>query len=322
MTLAPGPVRRVAFFGSPAFALPVLEAIVATFEVVLVVAQPDKPAGRGMRLTRPAVAAWALERGLPLEQPARLRGNASLAEGLRARGVEVAVTCAYGKILPADLLAVPPCGFINVHTSLLPRYRGAAPIQWTLISGERETGVTIMQTDPGLDTGPILLQEGLEIDPLETALELAPRLSALGARLVVRALGELGSLQPIPQDEVLATLAPLLTREDGRLRWSDSSAAIHNRYRGVAGWPGSWFTLAGRRVKVLELRPEAGLPAAAPTGAAPGTVLPAGSPAAGLRVAAGSGVVELLTVQPEGRARMGALEWARGHGVGPGTGLE
>jgi methionyl-tRNA formyltransferase len=305
-------VNRIAFFGSPAFALPVLEALREHFEVVLVVAQPDKPAGRGLKLTPPAVAVRALELGLPLEQPQKLRKNTAFHDRLRDSGAEVAVTCAYGKILPQSLLDVPAHGFLNVHTSLLPRYRGAAPIQWALIEGETVTGVTIMQTDAGLDTGPILLQESLQIGPVETALELAPRLSSLGAHLIVQALERLDDLKPVPQNDSQATVARLLEKDDGRINWDASSSAVYNRYRGVLGWPGSFFEVGGKRIKALELRPGAG-------SGIPGTVI---SFDAGVVVACADGALELIVVQPEGKARMSALDWARGYQVKVGSRLE
>lgn len=176
---------RVAFFGSPAFALPVLDAIRERFEVVLVVAQPDKPVGRGLKLTPPPVAARATDLRLPLAQPAKLRGNTAFEAILRGSGADVAVTCAYGKILPASVLRVPRYGFLNTHTSLLPRYRGAAPIQWALIAGEAVTGTTIMQTDEGMDTGPVLLQQELAIEPAWTSLELSAALATQAAGLIV-----------------------------------------------------------------------------------------------------------------------------------------
>ncbi len=305
-------IARIAFFGSPAIALPVLEALRGRFEVVLVVAQPDKPAGRGLKLTSPAVAARALELGLPLEQPEKLRKNTAFHDRLRDSGAELAVTCAYGKILPQSLLDVPARGFLNVHMSLLPRHRGAAPIQWALIEGETVTGVTIMQTDAGLDTGPILLQESLQIGPAETAPELASRLSSLGADLIVRALEQLDDLKPVPQDDSQATTARLLEKDDGRIRWDASSSAVYNRYRGVLGWPGSFFEVGGRRVKALELRP-------APGSGTPGTVI---SLEAGVVVACADGALELITVQPEGKPRMSALDWARGYQVRVGSRLE
>lgn len=306
MTFAP----RVAFFGSPAFALPVLDAIRERFEVVLVVAQPDKPVGRGLRLTPPPVAARAAELGLPLAQPRGLRGNAAFVQRLRDSGADVAVTCAYGKILPAELLAVPRYGFLNTHTSLLPKYRGAAPIQWALIAGETVTGTTVMQTEEGLDTGPILLQEELSIAPEWTSLELSDALSEQAARLVVTALSRLPDLSPTPQDHARATHAPLLTKEDGFVRWTDPAPAVVNRYRGVAAWPQTTAFLRGARLKLSGLRVAAGQ-------GQPGEVLEVG--ADGLTVACGEGAVTVGTVQPEARKPQPAGVWAAAAGVGRGT---
>jgi methionyl-tRNA formyltransferase len=301
---------KVAFFGSPAFALPVLEAIRAEFGVVLVVAQPDKPVGRGLKLTPPPVAARAAELGLPLAQPTKLRGNADFAATLRESGADVAVTCAYGKILPAALLAVPRYGFLNTHTSLLPRLRGAAPIQWALIGGETVTGTTIMQTDPGMDTGPVLLQEELGVAPEWTSLELSEALSAQAARLIVSALSQLGTLTPRPQDESQATHAPMLVKEDGFVRWGDPALAVVNRFRGVAAWPQTTAFLGGARLKL------GGLGAAAGEGQ-PGEVLAVDDQ--GLTVACGVGAVRIATVQPEARKAQPAGAWASAAGVGPGT---
>ncbi|EYB68968.1 methionyl-tRNA formyltransferase [Deinococcus phoenicis] len=301
---------RVAFFGSPAFALPVLEAIRERFGVVLVVAQPDKPVGRGLKLTPPPVAARAAEWGLPLAQPGKLRGNAAFEAQLRESGADVAVTCAYGKILPASLLAVPPHGFLNTHTSLLPAYRGAAPIQWALIRGEAVTGTTVMQTDVGMDTGPVLLQEALPVAPEWTSVELADALSAQAARLIVEALANLPALTPTPQDERRATHAPMLTKEDGFVRWQESARAVVNRYRGVAAWPQTTAFLGGIRLKL------GGLSAGEGRGQ-PGEVLRVDGE--GLTVACGEGAVRIQTVQPEARKAQAAQVWAQGAGITPGT---
>ncbi|GAA5514207.1 methionyl-tRNA formyltransferase [Deinococcus carri] len=301
---------RVAFFGSPAFALPVLEAIREHFEVVLVVAQPDKPVGRGLRLTPPPVAARAAELGLPLAQPKKLRGNAAFEAQLRESGADVAVTCAYGKILPASLLAVPRFGFLNTHTSLLPAYRGAAPIQWALIRGESVTGTTIMQTDVGMDTGPILLQEALPIAPEWTSLELADALGTQAARLIVEALSSLPDLTPTPQDEAAATHAPMLVKEDGFVRWQEDAQAVVNRYRGVAAWPQTTAFLNGARLKLGGLSVTEGR-------GQPGEVLRVA--ADGLTVACGQGAVRVETVQPEARRAQSAGVWAQAVGVAAGT---
>ena len=304
---------RVAFFGSPAFALPVLDAIREHFQVVLVVAQPDKPVGRGLKLTPPPVAARAAELGLPLAQPKKLRGNAAFEVTLRESGADVAVTCADGKSLPLSVLEVPRYGFLNTHTSLLPAYRGSAPIQWALINGEAVTGTTIMQTDEGMDTGPVLLQEALPVAPDWTSLELADALSAQASRLIVQALSDLDGLSPTPQDEALATHAPMLVKEDGFVRWTDTAAQIVNRSRGVAAWPQTTAFLGGARLKL------AGLSVTEGSGQ-PGEVL--GVSEGGLTVAARDGAVLIRTVQPEARKAQAAHTWAQGAGITPGTRLD
>lgn len=307
---APG--LKAAFFGSPAFALPVLEAVRTQFEVVLVVAQPDKPVGRGLKLTPPPVAARAAELGLRLAQPDKLRRNAEFEAVLRDSGADVAVTCAYGKILPASVLAIPRHGFLNTHTSLLPAYRGAAPIQWALINGETVTGTTIMQTDPGMDTGPVLLQEPLPIDPAWTSLDLSDALAGQAARLIVTALERLsrGELSPTPQDDAAATHAPMLVKEDGFVRWTDPAQAVVNRFRGVAAWPQTTAFLGGARLKL------GGLSVTDGTGQ-PGEVLAVD--AAGLLVACAGGTIRVQTVQPETRRPQPAQVWAATAGVEVGT---
>jgi methionyl-tRNA formyltransferase len=296
---------KVAFFGSPAFAVPVLETIRARFEVVLVVAQPDKPAGRGLKLTPPAVAIRAKELGLPLEQPARLKNNLEFANVLRSSGADVCVTCAYGKILPQHILDVPQHGFLNVHTSLLPKYRGAAPIQWAIIDGQLETGVTIMRTDIGMDTGDIALQESIPIGADETLLELGPRLTELGSRLIVQALENLEHLSFTPQNHDAATHARMLEKDDGRVDWARGAKAIYDNYRGVMGWPGTFTHIGGKLLKVHSMRPSSG-------SGKPGEILRLEE---GVIVASADGALELLEVQPEGKPRLNALEWAKGYQI-------
>ncbi len=300
---------KVAFFGSPAFALPVLEAIRAEFEVVLVVAQPDKPAGRGLKLTPPPIATRAKELGLPLEQPAKLRNNPAFADALRSSGADVCVTCAYGKILPQSILEIPAYGFLNVHTSLLPKYRGAAPIQWAIIGGETQTGVTIMKTDMGMDTGDIALVGSLEIGAFETSLELAPRLSALGADLIVQALRNLEHLTFTPQNHDLATHARMLEKEDGLIDWSKTTMQSFDQFRGVAGWPGSFTHHQQKLLKVHAMRPASGK-------GKHGEILRLEK---GVIVATSDGALELLEVQPEGKPKLSALEWAKGFQIKMGT---
>lgn len=317
---ASAPGLRVALFGSPAFALPSLDALAERHRLELVVAQPDKRAGRGMRRSSPPTVERARALGVPVLQPARLKGNEEVAE--RLRGLDVAVTAAYGKILPAALLDVPGHGFLNVHASLLPAYRGAAPVQWALIRGERETGITIMQTEAGLDTGPIRLQRRQPIAADATAPELLRALAGLGARALLEALELLaaGRLPCEAQDETRASYAPMLTREDGRIRWDDPADAVYARHRGVAGWPGTTFQLDGETVKVPALRPGARDPLDdAGSDEPPGTVL-ALLPGA-VRVACGVGAIDLEQVQSAGRRPLPARDWANGRRVRPGVRL-
>ena len=290
--------------------MPVLDAIRAEFEVVLVVAQPDKPVGRGLKLTPPPVAARAAELGIPLAQPQKLRRNEGFAQQLRESGAEVAVTCAYGKILPGSVLSIPRYGFLNTHTSLLPKYRGAAPIQWALIEGETVTGTTIMQTDEGMDTGPILLQEELSIPADWTSLELSDALSRQAAHLIVRALHQIETLQPRQQDDLAATHAGMLAKEHGFVRWTDSAAGVVNRYRGVAAWPQTTAFLNGARLKL------SGLTLAEGSGQ-PGEILRLDD--TGLTVACGTGAIHIETVQPETKKPQPAHIWAQSVNVKPGT---
>jgi methionyl-tRNA formyltransferase len=305
---------RLAFFGSPEFALPSLRALAERHDVALVVSQPDKSAGRGMKSRAPAVASEARRLSLPLAQPERLRGNDELAARLSALAIEVAVTVAYGKILPGSLLELPRHGFLNVHASLLPKYRGAGPIQWALINGERETGVSIMRTERGLDTGPVCLVRRTAIGRDERAPELFRRLAELGAEAIVEALDLLdrGELTCTPQDDLQATTARLLSRADGDLDWRRPASASYDRFRGTAAWPGTRFHYAGLEVRVRDMRPTTG-------SGTPGEVLCIGP--AGVTVATGEGALELLEVQPEGKRRMGARDWANGFRVRPGVTL-
>ena len=306
---------RIAFFGSPAFAIPVLEALMRHHRVVLAVTQPDKPAGRGLTLSSPAVARRAREAGIDLQQPRRLRGNEPFKRRLEGLDFDLAVTAAYGNIVPVSLLTIPRYGFLNVHASLLPKYRGAAPIQWALIRGERETGVTIMQTDKGLDTGAIRYQRRLPIEADDDAESLSEKLAGLGATAMIEALDLLAEdrLPCHPQDDAEATLAPLLTKEDGLLDWHRPASEIHARYRGVAVWPGTWWRHQGRVVRVERMEPSVG-------SGPPGQVLEVND--SGVLVATGRQALLLVTVKPAGKRAMSARDWANGYGVGWGTDLE
>ena len=301
---------RVAFFGTPLWAVPVLDALRKRHQVVLVVSQPDKPQGRGLRPAPSPVARYAEAEGLPLLRPARLREEA-FREALRQAAPEVAVVAAYGKLIPKEALDIPPHGFLNLHPSLLPKYRGAAPVQRALLAGERETGVSIMRLDEGLDTGPLYAVWRTPILPDEDAVALGNRLRDKGVELLLEVLERLPELTPRPQEGEVS-YAPPLSKEEGRLDFGESAEALYRRHRAVQPWPGSYFFHRGRRVKALRLRPE-------PGEGEPGVVARVGPE--GVAVGTASGLLLLLEVQPEGRRAMPAADWARGYGVAPGTRL-
>ena len=305
---------RVAFFGSPEFALPTLNKLYEKHELVLVVTQPDKPAGRGHKLTAPPVALRANELGIKLKQPNKLRKDLQFAKFLEGLELDVAVTAAYGKILPKHLIDIPKYGFLNVHASLLPKYRGAAPIQWALINGETETGITIMQTDVGMDTGAITLVREIPISFEDNALTLFEKLAELGAEAIIEALEKLksGDLPLTKQSDVVATRAPLLTKEDGRIRWNDSATNIYNRYRGVYSWPGSFTNFKEKPLKIKELLPL--------TGEGKAGVI-TNIDAKGVTVAAGQGSILLKIVQPSSKKAMTSVDWVNGYQVKVGQGF-
>jgi len=297
---------RIAFLGTPAFAVPSLDALAgAGHEVVAVVAQPDRPAGRGQEIREPATKAWGRERGISVMQPLKIR-DGSLAAALGALAPDLLVVVAYGRILGDDLLGLAPQGAVNVHASLLPRYRGAAPIQWAVAEGERETGVTVMQMDAGLDTGDILLQRALQVGD-DDAEALSVRLAALGGEALVLGLQllEAGQIIPVRQDHARATLAPVLTKEDGRLDFRLPASQLAARVLGFRPWPGAFTTLSGRALKVHSAVATAG------AGLDPGA---ARATAEGLLVGCGDGTALLLReVQVEGKRRVPASEFLRGH---------
>jgi methionyl-tRNA formyltransferase len=297
---------RVVFLGTPDFAVPTVEALArAGHQVLAVVAQPDRPAGRGRALKVPATKAWAEARGIPVLQPEKVRDGA-LAAALGALRPDLLVVTAYGRILGRDLLTLAPLGALNVHASILPRWRGAAPIQWAVASGDAETGVTVMQMDEGLDTGDVLLVRTTAIGPDETAEALAPRLAALGGEAIVEALPLLGALVPVRQAASAVTLAPILEKADGRLDFARPAGELACRVRGFTPWPGTFTSVAGKVLKVH--RASAG--PAQPGDGPPGSARVSGG---GLRVACGGGTaLELLEVQPEGKTRMAARDFVNG----------
>ncbi len=303
--------------GSPDFAVPCLEALVAAgHDVALVVTQPDKPAGRGGAMTPPAVKVAAERLGLPVIQPTKLRPP-EVAAGLAATGAELAVVVAYGRILPPAILAAFPRGCINVHGSLLPAYRGAAPIQWAVIDGKAETGVTIMQLDEGMDTGPMLASRALAIGPDETAGELFARLAPLGAALLVDTLAALaaGTVAATPQPTAGASHARMLTKDDGRIDFARPCAQVAAHARGVDPWPGAVAYLGADAAKLFGVRARPGAVAAAP-----GTVVAIDE--AGAHVACTDGVVVVRELQLPGRKRLSARELANGRRLAVGDRLQ
>ena len=302
---------RVVFFGSPEFAVPSLRAIAERHDVVAVVSQPDRPAGRGGKLQPPAVKVLAGDLGLRTLQPTKLR-DGTLARELAALAPDVFVVVAYGRILPPDLLAVPRLGPWNVHASLLPKFRGAAPIQWSIVRGEQETGVAIMRMEEGLDTGDVAAVLRESIRPDDTAGSLSARLSTLGAQLVVETLPaiEQGTVILAKQDDAQATFAPPLSKADGQLVFTDAAEVVSARARGVDPWPGATLLLQGEVAKVFG-------PAVVEGTGRPGEVL--GLRSQGLAIACGSGVIAFAEIQLPGRKRMPAKALLAGHPIPPGT---
>jgi methionyl-tRNA formyltransferase len=302
---------KIAFMGSPEFATPSLQALAMKHEIVLVVTQPDKPAGRGGAMTPPMVKLAAKEFGLrPVIQPANAK-DGELEAAIKASKADLSVVVAYGKILPPAVLTATKLGCLNVHGSLLPKYRGAAPVQWSVINGDTETGVSIMQLDEGMDTGPVWLKRSLAINPDETSGELLVRLSKLGAPALVEAISQIiaGTAVQKPQSATGASHARMLVKADGNIDFAQPAQQVAGRIRGVDPWPGAQVKLRNQTVKVFRARAVAG------TGAA-GTVL--SIDAAGVRVACGQGAVVIRELQIPGRNRLAAAQVASGRGVAVG----
>ncbi|MFS8820100.1 methionyl-tRNA formyltransferase [Synechococcus sp. W60.1] len=306
---------RVVFFGTPEFALPSLRILLqpqSPFEVVGLVCQPDRPQGRGQKVLPPATKVLAQAHGIPVWQPVRLRRDPQVLAALEALAADVFVVVAYGQILPLTVLQMPKLGCVNVHGSLLPAYRGAAPIQWAIANGETETGVTTMLMDEGMDTGAILLQAKLPIGPEQTSLELAPQLAQLGAELLVETLLKLekGELTPIPQDGSQATYAPLLKKPDFHLDWQRSAQALHNQIRAFS--PNCFTGIEGQRIKIVR--------SASPQLHSPPPEIPQGSPGEvvglargeGIYVATGEGSLLIRRAQLPGRKEQSAWDLVNG----------
>jgi methionyl-tRNA formyltransferase len=310
-------IERIAFFGTPEFALPALQALCsAGREPAVVVTQPDRPAGRGQGVQAPAVARWARERGLAVWQPAKVREREFL-DDLGGLELDLAVVVAFGQIFPRELLALPRRGCVNLHASLLPRHRGAAPVQASLLAGDEVVGVSTMVMEEGLDSGPVLLQASTRLAGHETAGELLPRLAYLGAALMLETVArlEVDALEPQPQRHEEATLAPRLRKEDGRLDWGQPAVALARRLRALTPWPGVFAELRGEPVKVLAAEAGDGTPEGG-EGQPPGTVL-ALRPGA-LLVATGAGALAVTRLQKPGRKAVGANDFANGERLSPG----
>lgn len=298
-------MARVVFMGTPAFALPPLRALVEDgHDIVAVVTQPDRPAGRGGRMQPSAVKAWAQQQGLAVWQPERLRG--AVVEQLRTLQPEVIVVAAYGEILRPEVLSIPPRGCLNIHASLLPRWRGASPVAAAILAGDDKTGATLMQMDAGMDTGPILAQESLPLQGHERCGELSARLAEMGAALLRRVLPEYlaGKVAPQPQDDSQATYCAVLRKEDGRVDWTRPAAYIERMVRAYDPWPGAYTFLRGRRLRLWRATVLPETPSQPP-----GTILVRDRQ---LLVTTGEGLLALEEVQLEGRRRVSADEFLRG----------
>lgn len=298
---------RAIFFGTPAIAVPALEALASIAEIPLVICQPDRPAGRGLEMRAPPVKEMALKLGLRVEQPLKVK-TSEFANLIASVNADVALVIAYGRILTKAVLDAPKRGCMNLHASLLPKYRGAAPITWSIVNGESETGISLMQMDEGMDTGPVFTKHVIPVRPNVTADELAAELGALAALVVRYDLERAvrGELQAMPQDHSVATMAPILDKENGRIDWNKPARRVHDHIRGMTSWPGAFTTQGGKTLKVLEAR----LAAEEGVLGAPGEVIVADR--SGVQVACASGSVSLLRAQMEGRKALPAMDLVMG----------
>jgi methionyl-tRNA formyltransferase len=313
-------MAKFVFMGSPAFALPTLQALSREHELLAVYTQPDRPAGRGRKLAPSAVKVWAEAQGAPIYQAPSLRREPIAVEVLRTLQPEVVIVVAYGLILPQTVLDIPPHGCLNVHASLLPRYRGAAPIPAAILAGDEETGVTVMRMDAGLDTGAMLAKARTPIQPDDTTQSLSERLAQLGAQLMVETLPKYlkGEITPEPQDESQASLSPKIEKNDGRIDWSKPGIEIERMLRAYTPWPGVFSEWQGQRLKIV--RASAGKQAVMPGAYRAGQVAQFAPERIG--VATGDGLLELHEVQLAGKRAVAIDEFVRGHPRFVGSSLE
>ncbi|MBF0427485.1 MAG: methionyl-tRNA formyltransferase [Magnetococcales bacterium] len=307
---------RIVFMGTPTFAVPILQALLQGSDpVVGIFTQPDKPTGRGMTVQPTPIKQAGADCGIPIFQPQRLRDPATIAD-FAALQPDLAVVAAYGQILPEDFLTIPKRGCINVHASLLPRWRGAAPIHRALLAGDVDSGVTIMQMDAGLDTGPILAMERLTLAPTMTGGRLHDALAQLGAQLLMKTIAGLkaGTIQPTPQPKEGVAMAAKLTREDEKIHFHDKAGRVQRHILALNPWPGAVATLGEKTIKILRCRVTSG------TGSSPGVIIAIHED--GPEIACGEGAVVITEVQVPGKRRMTAAEWMRGHTVTVGTRLQ
>ena len=310
---------KVVFMGTPSFAVPTLEALLdSEFPVVGVVTQPDRPRGRGQAVSASPVKELAQAHGLPILQPEKMKQPEFL-KALELWKPDVIVVTAFGRILPKIILELPPRKCINVHASLLPRYRGAAPIQWAIINGESETGITTMLMDEGMDTGAILLQKSVAIDPQETSGELAVRLARVGGNLLIETLrGWISEeITPKVQDGTKATMAPLLKKEDGNLSWDRSSIELANRIRGMSPWPGAYTYCQKDRLTIWKGSPLVGQSAPSFGDQPPGSIVQVGKDH--LLVMTGQGLLSVTELQPANRKRLSVAQFLSGYRISSGT---
>lgn len=306
---------RIVFMGTPEFAVPSLDILVKNqMNVVLVVTQPDKPKGRGHRVCCSPVKEYAEKNGIPVIQPEKIGADDAIAQ-LKALEPDLFVTCAFGQLLTSKVLDIPKMGTVNVHGSLLPKYRGAAPIQWAIINGEKKTGITTMFTVLKLDAGDILLKEEIEIDDDITAGQLHDRMSILGSEVLLKTINELkaGTITPIPQEECESCYAPRMTREVGEIKWNSNARDIHNLVRGTNPWPGAYSWIKGERMRVWKTRV---LDSEKITGQPPGTVLEISKE--GFVVQTGKGILLIAEVQCDNAKRLTVNQYVCGHVVAVG----